>query len=274
MRLKPKLHPLQGEREFGEITVRSMNEHLSIDTPEQIELNYDIAGIGSRFCTALIDSILIGIITVSSWFVTRAIYLGLLTETFGYWLAAIVGIITFAIHWGYYIVFDLINNGQSPGKRMLNLRVIKEGGYPINFADSAIRNLVRIVDFLPMFYGIGIISMMFDKKWRRLGDLAAGTLVVKERTDLTPNQLIASVAKKNVLTYGHWIRLDEATDVELSTIREYLSRRGILSAERQRQLARTIGTPIAQKMGSNSEIDYNVFLEEVYALATSQRDTD
>ena len=250
-----------------------MNEHLSIDTPEQIELNYDIAGIGSRFCTALIDSMLIGAILFGGWLLTRAIYFGALGETLGYWMTAIVGIITFAINWGYYIAFDLINNGQSPGKRLLNLRVIKEGGYPINFADSAIRNLVRIVDFLPMFYGLGIISMMFDKKWRRLGDLAAGTLVVKERTDLTPNQLIASVAQKTVLTYEDWIRLDEVTDVELSTIREYLSRRGILSVDRQRQLARTIGTPIAQKMGSNSEIDYNVFLEEVYALATSQRNT-
>ena len=249
-----------------------MNEHLSIDTPEQIELNYDLAGIGSRFCTALIDSMLIGAILFGGWLLTNAIY-DILTERLGYWMAAIVGIITFAINWGYYIVFDLISNGQSPGKRLLNLRVIKEGGYPINFADSAIRNLVRIVDFLPMFYGIGIVSMMFDKKWRRLGDLAAGTLVVKERADLTPNQLIASVAPKTALIYGDWIRLDEVTDAELSTIREYLSRRGILAIDRRQQLARTIGTPIAQKMGSSEDIDYNVFLEEVYALATSQRDT-
>ena len=249
-----------------------MNEYLSIDTPEQIELNYDIAGIGSRFCTALIDSMLIGAILFGGWLLTNAIY-DILTERLGYWMAAIVGIITFAINWGYYIVFDLISNGQSPGKRLLNLRVIKEGGYPINFGDSAIRNLVRIVDFLPMFYGIGIVSMMFDKKWRRLGDLAAGTLVVKERTNLTPNQLIASVAPKTALTYGDWIRLDEMTDVELSTIREYISRRGILTIDRRQQLARKIGTPIAQKMGSTENIDYNVFLEEVYALATSQRDT-
>ena len=106
-----------------------------------------------------------------------------------------------------------------------------------------------------------------------MGDLAAGTLVVKERTDLTPNQLIASVAPKTALIYGDWIRLDEVTDAELSTIREYISRRGILAIDRRQQLARTIGIPIAQKMGSSEDIDYNVFLEEVYALATSQRDT-
>ena len=78
-----------------------------------------------------------------------------LGDTLGNWLGAIGGILVFALFWGYYMVFEVTTNGQSPGKRALGLRVIKDGGYPIGLADSAIRNLVRVVDFLPFFYGAG-----------------------------------------------------------------------------------------------------------------------
>ena len=249
-------------------------DELSIDTPEQIELSYDLAGIGSRFCAAFIDLILIGAMLAVGWFVIGDLIIsGAFDETLSNWVIAIVSIIVFAINWGYHILFDLIRNGQSPGKGLLRLRVIKDSGYPINFADSAIRNLVRFVDFLPMFYGIGGMSMILDKKWRRLGDFAAGTLVIKERRGLTPNQLVAHIAQKSTFTYRNWIRLDQVTDVELSTIREYLSRRHTLSTQRRRQLARTIGMPIAQRMGIVEPIDYNILLDEIFALATSQQHT-
>jgi uncharacterized RDD family membrane protein YckC len=245
-----------------------MKEQLSIDTPEQIELNYDIAGIGSRACAAMIDSTLIGVLMWLGWYLMFSVFSSGMDGTLNNWLIAILSLITFSIYWGYYIVFDLVRNGQSPGKRALKLRVIKNGGYPIGFGDSAIRNLVRIVDFLPMFYAIGIVSMILDKRWRRLGDLAAGTLVVKERTDLTPAQLVISVDAKSNFTYADRIRPEMVTPMELSTIREYLPRRRMLSAQRRGQLARTIGQPIAQKMGVEEPIDFNLFLEEVYAMVT------
>jgi uncharacterized RDD family membrane protein YckC len=247
-----------------------MKEQLSIDTPEQIELNYDIAGIGSRACAALIDSTLIGVLMWLGWYLMFSVFTGRMDGMLSNWLIAILSLITFSIYWGYYIVFDLFRNGQSPGKRALKLRVIKNGGYPIGFGDSAIRNLVRVVDFLPMFYAIGIASMILDKRWRRLGDLAAGTLVVKERTDLTSAQLVVSVDPKSNFTYADRIRLEMVTPMELSTIREYLSRRRMLSAKRRGQLSRTIGQPIAQKMGVEEPVDFNLFLEEVYAMVTQR----
>ncbi|MCH8295865.1 RDD family protein [Candidatus Poribacteria bacterium] len=247
-----------------------MDDRLSIDTPEQIDLNYNLAGIGSRFCASFVDTLLIGLFVALGWLVIfQTLSLDNFAKIISNWMAAIVGIITFTILWGYYIIFDLVKNGQSPGKRLLKLRVIKENGYPISFADSAIRNLVRIVDFLPAFYGVGMVVMMFDKKWRRLGDFAAGTLVIREHIDLNPNQLIAHVTTRNHFTYANAIQLDGVTDVELSTIREYLSRRSALLTRRRRQLAYTIGMPIAQKMGITGPIDYDVFLEEIFALITS-----
>ena len=247
-----------------------MNEHLSIETPEQIKIHYSIAGIGSRFYAALIDvAVLTPIVFIGAYVTVRAILD--LDERLGNWLAAIAGVATFAFQWGYYIVFEITTNGQSLGKRALGLRVIKVHGYPISFSDSVIRNLVRIVDFLPFFYGAGLLAMLLNENWQRLGDLAAGTLVVKEDTKVSPNPMRIPTIRKSTFVYADWIQLEQLTDTELVSIREYLSRRGTLPRLRRIQLVRTIGTPIARKMGGSKPIDYELFLEELYALKTNPR---
>ena len=247
-----------------------MNERLSIETPEQVKINYNIAGIGSRFYAALIDiAVMTPIAFIGAYVTIRAIFD--LDERLGNWLAAIAGVATFAFLWGYYMIFEITTNGQSPGKRALGLRVIKIHGYPINFSDSAIRNLVRIVDFLPFFYGAGLLAMLLNKNWQRLGDLAAGTLVVKENTKVSPNPMRTPTIQKSTFVYADWIQLEQLTDAELVSIREYLSRRGTLPRLRRLQLVRAIGTPIARKMGGSNPIDYEVFLEELYALKTNPR---
>ena len=138
-----------------------------------------------RFYAALIDiALLLPILLVGYYVIIRAILD--LDEGLGNWLAALAGIATFALQWGYYMIFEIATNGQSPGKRVLGLRVIKAQGYPISFSDSAIRNIVRIVDMLPFAYGVGLLTMLLNKNWQRLGDLAAGTLVVKEDAKASP----------------------------------------------------------------------------------------
>ena len=248
-----------------------MKEHLSIEAPEQIELNYDIAGIGSRFCAASVDTALIAIVSIIGISVTSGALSDILGERVGNWIIAVRIFIIFAFFWSYYIIFDLISNGQSPGKRLIKLRVIKADGYPINFADSAIRNILRIIDFLPIFYFVGILTMMIDKKWRRLGDLAAGTLVIKEHTELTSDQLIPHISNKTHLTYTDIIQLDQVTTDDLATIREYLSRRSRLQKSRKVLLAQTIARPIAQKMGIKTRIDYDVFLEELFIKSNTRK---
>ena len=245
-----------------------MNEHLSIETPEQIKISYSVAGIGSRFYAALIDfAILIPILFIGYYIIGHAILD--LDERLGNWLAALAGIATFALQWGYYMVFEIATNGQSPGKRVLGLRVIKVQGYPISFSDSAIRNIVRIVDMLPFAYGIGLLTMLLNKNWQRLGDLAAGTLVVKEDAKASPHPVKTPTVQKSTFAYAGWIQPERVTNAELGAIREYLSRRESLPRLRRLQLARTIGTPIAQRMAGGVQIDYDIFLEEVYALKTN-----
>ena len=255
-----------------------MNEQLSIETPEQIDISFQKAGIGSRFYAALIDTGLLALILFVGYYVNRNFIMEL-GDTLGNWLGAIGGILVFALFWGYYMVFEVTSNGQTLGKRVLGVRVIKDGGYPIGFADSAIRNLVRVVDFLPFFYGAGLLTMLINGNWQRLGDLAAGTLVVKTaRTDLKPTGASTNVhvpvinIPREEFNYDGWIRLELVTEMEFGVIREYLSRRGTLPKFRRSELARTVASPIIEKMGGSGSISYDRFLEEVYALKTSETD--
>ena len=253
-----------------------MNEQISVETPEQIDIKFQQAGIGSRFYAALIDTALLTLISLVGYYVNRQ-FISELGDIVGNWLGAVGGIIVFALFWGYYIAFEVTTNGQTFGKLALGLRVIKDGGYPIGFADSAIRNLVRIVDFLPFLYGVGLLCMLLNKNWQRLGDLAAGTIVIKTaRTALKPtgggsqsDNASISIPPRDFI-YTTWIQPALVTETEMRVIREYLTRRATLPGYRRAELARTIATPIVEKMGGSGSISYSRFLEEVYILKTSE----
>ena len=105
------------------------------------------------------------------------------------WVSAIVGLGSFALYNGYFILFEWLLNGQTPGKRLLHIRVIKQGGYALRFFDTLLRNLLRVVDFLPLFYGVGLTSLLLTRDSQRLGDLVAGTLVVYQEPVQTESLL-------------------------------------------------------------------------------------
>ncbi|MEZ4733851.1 MAG: RDD family protein [Caldilineaceae bacterium] len=185
------------------MTENWLQEEYTIDTPENVSFGYEVAGIGSRFLAGLLDSLLIGL----ALFFLNIVLVALLQLVNGgnaaatlldndadlTWTAGLVlavyTLLNFLIIWGYYVVFELIWNGQTPGKRWTRLRVVRVNGNPAGFLDVAIRNLVRIVDFLPTGYGVGLTVMFLNQQARRLGDYAAGTLVVKERSIITLENL-------------------------------------------------------------------------------------
>ena len=160
------------------------DEKIHIDTPENVVFGYNVAGMGSRFLAGLLDMVLI-ILLMAAANVTLFLFLRLLNASSwgltGNWLWALFGLLAFVIFWGYYIFFEMVWNGQSPGKRKLGLRVIRTDGSPITFTESLIRNLIRLFDFLPAYYGVGVVTMFINSQTRRLGDLVAGTLVVHDR---------------------------------------------------------------------------------------------
>jgi uncharacterized RDD family membrane protein YckC len=166
-----------------EIIVAS--DKLTIDTPEQVHLEFVLAGIGSRFMAAFLD-ILIETAGYLILFFFSLLWFS--TEVFGGKSAilweAFAGLVIFCINWGYYAIFEALWKGQTPGKRWAGIRVIKDSGRPINAFEAIARNLLRAVDFLPLFYGFGVITMLLNAKNRRLGDYVAGTLVVHESSDI------------------------------------------------------------------------------------------
>jgi len=146
---------------------------IIIITPSNIEVEYRLAGAASRLAAFLIDFALqILSILLIGWAM-----LSIFTQPDGTVLAIFL-VIAFVIHFGYFIVCELAMNGQSIGKRVFGLRVIRDNGQPIEFAQSLVRGLIR--SSVDMMY-VGLFTILFSKKHKRLGDMAAGTIVVSEK---------------------------------------------------------------------------------------------
>lgn len=159
-----------------------MSDALQVATPERVSVELPIAGLGSRAMAYLVDTLLLGAVAlvvyfVITFFVPEAVnvVLGLGRTTLAIGVALVGGGL-----WIYWTVFEVVWNGQSPGKRLVRIRVVKSDGAPTTFFSSAVRNLLRLVDFLPTCYPVGVITMLIDKRHRRLGDLLAGTVLVRD----------------------------------------------------------------------------------------------
>jgi uncharacterized RDD family membrane protein YckC len=154
---------------------------LEVVTPENVPITFEMAGIGSRFGAMLVDLLIQVVVYIAG--LIGGVILAQFFEFFqaGNVVLALMIIGGFLLVFGYFIFFETLWNGQTPGKRAFHLRVIRDGGYPITFAAAATRNLVRIADFLPVSYAAGALSTFFHPQYKRLGDMAAGTVVVKER---------------------------------------------------------------------------------------------
>jgi len=167
-------------------------EQLTIDTPEQIALEFPLAGVGSRCLAMVIDSLIqaaIGLIVLIAS-VLLGIGLGTVVQPFtgsassaGLWVFAFMILLLFSAWYGYFAVFEIVWRGQTPGKRALGLRVLNDDGSPVRWPAALTRNLLRAVDFLPLAYGIGLVAMLCSRDFKRLGDLAAGTVVVYLSTE-------------------------------------------------------------------------------------------
>ncbi len=242
------------------------NDTLKIDTPENVTFDYDVAGIGSRFLATLIDTALI--------FLAQLLLLGLLflvaTLVFSMdisgselssWAFAVIGIISFLFLWGYYIFFEIVWNGQTPGKRRVGLRVIRVDGTPITASEAIIRNLVRIIDLLPTAYGVGVVTMFINSNSRRVGDLAAGTIVVRDHAtkylvDISPAGSATGHVWAAANDVPEGFPFEKLSQHELQIIEEFLARQWDLS--NRRPLAQHILASIVTRLGiPHDSIPYN-----------------
>lgn len=228
------------------------DETFSIDTPENVVFGYQVAGIGSRFQAALIDTLLIALLLVVVNFLIAFIS-GQMPDglpSLSGWVLAACGLFNFALLWGYYILFELIWNGQSPGKRKVGVRVVRRDGTPVTLTESIIRNLIRLIDFLPFAYGIGVIVMFFDGQSRRLGDLAASTLVVFDRDMIQlqagDGRSDGAASFEGVPELSQDLPIMRLSDRDIQAVEEYFRRRNALPD--RGQLARALLDMLYRRM--------------------------
>lgn len=162
------------------------SDDLVIATPERVAFEYEIAGIGSRFLAQLVDALILLAIGVVILIGAIAIGVILNSAQVAVLFGLILGFILFA---GYFLISEAVLSGQTLGKRAARLRVVGDQGQPITVGQAATRNLIRIVDFLPVFYGVGIITLFVNARGKRLGDFAAGTVVVRDRQRISLHDL-------------------------------------------------------------------------------------
>lgn len=169
-----------------------MRAPLTITTPEHVVIHLEPAGAGSRFLALMIDSLatlgaasLIG--SIAGRFLPRGV------------ASAIMATAGFLITWGWHVWFETRHNGRTPGKRALSLRVIDARGLPLTTYQSTVRNVARVVDFLPFFYGAGAIATLVTGARRRLGDLIADTLVVRDMSPLVSRGDLGAERRHNSL---------------------------------------------------------------------------
>jgi uncharacterized RDD family membrane protein YckC len=245
-------------------------DKLTVDTPEQIALELPLAGIGSRSLALAIDSLLqfiLAILTILALFVLDLLIpgSGRLIRTIG--IAAAL-LICYCLYWGYFAFFEIVWNGQTPGKRVAGIRVIKESGRPITPVEAIGRNMVRAIDMLPGFYAAGLICMMLNRRNKRLGDYVAGTVLVHDKAIET----LSPIWNPGSLSTEANSRAAEITPDELLLIETYLNRRHQLDSLVRRKTAEQIifmikdRTNLERVAGQSDE----AFLE---ALARKIRDT-
>jgi uncharacterized RDD family membrane protein YckC len=243
---------------------------LTIDTPEQIALELQVAGIGSRFLALAVDTVLQVLLAVGGFLVLS------LVQTPAFLRNSLVGVagpalailFSFSVYWGYFAFFEILWSGRTPGKRLAGIRVIKESGRPINALEAIGRNVLRAVDFLPAGYAVGVVCMMLNRHSRRLGDYVAGTIVVhdKQTEDVRPDWNLDASAPAATASIAR------ITPEELQLIETYLHRRLDLEVEVRGDMAGRIVARVTGKTGLAPAPDQTVddFLEGV---ARQIRDT-
>jgi uncharacterized RDD family membrane protein YckC len=227
-------------------------DKLTIETPEQTALEFNIAGVGSRFLALALDTL----IQISAVIILIIAGSYLIHEVFPFasgatWTIALFGVLLFLVFIGYFAIFEAIWNGQTPGKRLIRIRVIKETGRPIVPSEAVARNLLRLVDQMPGFlYGVGIVSALISRQNKRLGDLVAGTIVVHEQDLRDFRPLWQAPESPSVVNYG----AEKLSAEEFSLIEAFLNRRTSLPPHVRFRMAEQIALRIKPKLTAPPEM--------------------
>ncbi len=240
-----------------------MDRSIEVRTPESVAFSYQLAGLGSRFLAVVADGFLQAALVVALFFALislaahaprgGAAHSG---DLLGSIAIAVFLFVLFMILFGYFIVFEAFWNGQTPGKRLLGIRVVRDGGYPIDFSASLVRNLIRIVESSIGFYFISAVCALASSENKRVGDFAAGTIVVRDsRVDAPPVPLGEQTQYAATSLVG---------GEERALVHQFLERRATLPWERRVELAEQLARRIRPRVGPElARLDDESLLERL-----------
>lgn len=259
----------------------SFDDTKTVVTPEQVSVTYTLAGIGTRFGAILLDTCIQGLVLVLIFLIGTALGLSLdiqdvsWFETASAWVLAIVVLVVGSIGWGYFALFETYWNGQTPGKRATGIRVMRDGGYPVDFRAAFVRNVVRVADFLPAGYGVGALAMFLSKESKRLGDYAAGTIVVVDSRGapkqpiVEPPPVAGQSSEYTTLGDPALLNVRALSREQFVVIDRFLSRRTELAQKIRGEMARKIALPLMPLIGFQMPtvdwFPYETFLVELAA---------
>ncbi len=247
-------------------------ELYPVETPEGITITYTPAGLASCSLAAMVNYVVTLVL-----FVTGLVTIIIVRQR--RLMKMLIGaLLAFAINWGYYVIFELVWNGQTPGKRLLRLRVIREGGRPVDGAAVVVRNLMRTIDFLPFGYGVGMLTIFVDRYHRRLGDLTAGTVVGCEGQRITLSQMLQpmhahmSSCVPDAPPTPLLPNVERLTPADVALVVEFLQCRDALFGDACASLAHQFAAVIRQRLSlPPQKVILNSFLSTWYVNTRSLR---
>lgn len=251
-------------------------KNIVIETPEKIRFTYEVAEIGTRAAAFVIDFLIQGVVYILAVILIFSISgntgENAASNDFYYIAVAFTYIVIFFLQWGYFILFELVLLGRSPGKKLMRIRVIKDNGEPLDAGAVILRNLIRGVDFFPMFNLLGGIITILDKRSRRLGDIVSNTLVVKEMQFKLQEPDFKTIFSQS---FGKGTGLlapgKRLSENELYIIRRFLNAKNNLRPEKQQSVARELADKIKERLQISKEVTKPIiFLEEIYKAHTHE----
>lgn len=223
-----------------------IEDRLRIETPEGVDLEVTLAGLASRTGACFVDSLIISVALVV--LLIAVTFMGVTAEEDLFLLILGIGsLASLVLLVGYYLLFESFNGGRTPGKAAFGIRVIRVDGSPLGFGAVTIRNLVRLVDFLPGFYAVGLIAIVSSKRNQRLGDLAAGTVVIRDSKGAVAPAILVDGIDLTVLP--PW-DVSLVSEEEVGLVRRFTERRQTMQPANRAQLAAILAGPLRTKIAA------------------------
>jgi uncharacterized membrane protein SpoIIM required for sporulation/uncharacterized RDD family membrane protein YckC len=242
------------------------SRRLAIETPEHVVIELELAGLGSRMAAAALDWVVLVFLLVLVNFVFIA-FADLAGKGAGTWVIAFAVILNFTAFWGYFLLFEALNGGRTPGKKYLGIRVVMDTGHPVTFGAAAVRNLVRLADAQPAFsYLVGLGFVLFHGQNKRLGDMVAGTIVIRDRPHEARLAVQPAAPEAEPVEAG----APELTDDEYRLLSQVMERLDSLEPALQLRLTVDVAARFAPRFPRRNP-DPQSFLVELYGSELEKR---